>query len=185
MVGGTSRDLPSLRDRLHLRTPFGRGKRFLNTGGVVNRVVGGWQTVSIIRCTTGTPVVLSGVGDPTGIFAGIDQGERPLWQSFEQTTATKTVTLPPGESAVKFAPAEFAQLTVQHPRLWWPNGYGKRELYRLRLAFSSTIGPSDTRELNFGIRKITYELSLYDSTGHLRRVEISPTTARARNEQIV
>jgi len=105
--------------------------------------------------------------------------------SFEQTTATKTVTLPPGESTVKFAPAEFAQLTVPHPRLWWPNGYGKPELYRLRLAFSSTTGPSDTKELNFGIREITYELSLYDSSGHLRRVEISPTMARARNEQIV
>jgi len=38
--------------------------------------------------------------------------------SFEQTTVTKNVTLPPGGSTVKLAPAEFAQLTVQHP------GYG-------------------------------------------------------------
>jgi hypothetical protein len=59
--------------------PFGRGKRFLNTSGVVNRLVGGWQTVGIVRWTTGTPVVVAGVGDPTGIFAGIDQGQRPLW----------------------------------------------------------------------------------------------------------
>ena len=105
--------------------------------------------------------------------------------SFDEITVTKNVTLPPGESTVKLAPAEFAQLTVQHPRLWWPNGYGKPELYRLKLAFSSAAGSSDTKELNFGIREITYELSLYDSAGHLRRVEISPTTARARDEQIV
>ena len=35
-----------------------------------------------------------------------------------------------------------------------------------------------------GIREITYELSLYDSSGRLRRVEISPTEARERNQQI-
>ena len=105
--------------------------------------------------------------------------------SFEQTTVTKDVTLPPGGSTVKLSPAEFAQLTVPHPRLWWPNGYGKPELYRLKLAFSSSAGLSDTRELSFGIREITYELSLYDSAGYLRRVEISPTKASQRNEQIV
>jgi glycosyl hydrolase family 2/Ig-like domain-containing protein/concanavalin A-like lectin/glucanase superfamily protein len=105
--------------------------------------------------------------------------------SFEQTTVTKNVTLPPGGSTVKLAPAEFAQLTVQHPRLWWPNGYGKPELYHLKLAVSSSAGSSDTRELSFGIREITYELSLYDSAGDLRRVEISPTKARQRDEQIV
>src|SRR6266446_24836 len=98
--------------------------------------------------------------------------------SFEQTTVTKNVTLPPGGSTVKLAPAEFAQLTAQHPRLWWPNGYGRPELYHLKLAFSSSAGSSDTRELSFGIREITYELSLYDSAGDLRRVEISPTKAR-------
>jgi hypothetical protein len=105
--------------------------------------------------------------------------------TFEQTTVTKSVTLPPGESTVKLTPAEFAQLTIQHPRLWWPNGYGKPELYKLRLAFNSNAGASDTKELNFGIREITYELSLYDASGYLRRVEISPSMARQRNEQIV
>jgi glycosyl hydrolase family 2/Ig-like domain-containing protein/concanavalin A-like lectin/glucanase superfamily protein len=108
-----------------------------------------------------------------------------LTASFEQITVTKNITLPPGESTVKLAPGEFGQLTVQHPRLWWPNGYGKPELYHLKLAFSSSAGSSDTRELNFGIREITYELSLYDRAGYLRRVEVSPTMARERNEQIV
>ena len=32
---------------------------------------------------------------------------------------------------------------------------------------------------------MTYELSLLDSTGHLRRVDYSPTIARERNEQVV
>ena len=42
----------------------------------------------------------------------------------------------PGKSEVKLAPAEFAQLTLQNPRLWWPNGYGKQELYTLKSTFT-------------------------------------------------
>jgi hypothetical protein len=59
--------------------PFGRGKKFLSGGGPLSWVVGGWQADGIIRWTTGTPVVIAGVGDPTGILAGIGNGERPLW----------------------------------------------------------------------------------------------------------
>lgn len=105
--------------------------------------------------------------------------------SFDQITVTKQVTLPPGESTINLSPSEFTQLTVQNPRLWWPNGYGKPELYTLKLSFSANHEVSDTKELTFGIREITYELSLYDSAGHLRRVEISLAKARAKDEQIV
>ena len=105
--------------------------------------------------------------------------------SFGQTSVTKNVSLPPGETIVKLAPAEFHQLTVDHPRLWWPNGYGKPDLYQLKLQFGGTGGESDRKQLHFGIREVTYELSLLDATGHLRRVEVSPTTAKLRNEQVV
>ena len=105
--------------------------------------------------------------------------------SFEGNTLTKRATMQPGESTVKFTSTEFAALDVQHPRLWWPNNYGKPELYRLKLEVRAGDRVSDVRELNFGIREITYELSLYDSAGHLRRVEIAPAVARKGNEQIV
>jgi beta-galactosidase/beta-glucuronidase len=29
----------------------------------------------------------------------------------------------------------FRNWSVRHPRLWWPNGYGKPELYHLQLHF--------------------------------------------------
>ncbi|MGC1871455.1 MAG: LamG-like jellyroll fold domain-containing protein [Acidobacteriaceae bacterium] len=108
-----------------------------------------------------------------------------LTASFGQTTVTKSVSLQPGETVVKLSPAEFSQLTVEHPNLWWPNGYGKPNLYQLKLQFSGSGGESDTSRLHFGIREVTYELSLLDPTGHLRRVEISPTVAKLRGEQIV
>ena len=55
--------------------------------------------------------------------------------AIESVTVTKEVTVAPGKSEVKLAPAEFAQLTLQNPRLWWPNGYGKPELYTAKVEF--------------------------------------------------
>jgi hypothetical protein len=67
--------------------PFGRGKRFLNTGGIANRILGGWQTAGIIKASTGTPVILQGVGDPTGLFT---LGQRPLWNGKSATLSHPT-----------------------------------------------------------------------------------------------
>jgi hypothetical protein len=105
--------------------------------------------------------------------------------AFGEIVVSKQVTLAPGESSIKLSPSEFAQLAVEHPRLWWPNGYGKPELYTLKLSFSAADVESDTKQLRFGIREITYELSLLDSAGHLRRLEYSPTTAMKKGEQVV
>ncbi len=35
--------------------PFGKGQRFVNKGGVVGKVVGGWEATSIFRATSGIP----------------------------------------------------------------------------------------------------------------------------------
>ena len=108
-----------------------------------------------------------------------------LTVSFDQVEIHKEITLPPGKSEVKMTPAEFTQLTVQHPRLWWPNGYGNQELYQAKLTFRESGKDSDVKLVRFGIREITYELSLLDSTGHLRRLEYSPTAAFLKGERVV
>jgi hypothetical protein len=105
--------------------------------------------------------------------------------SFEEMRLTKKVRLAPGESTVRLTSQEFPQLHVRQPRLWWPNGYGKPELYHLKIAISKGSSESDYKELRFGIREITYELSLLDPAGKLRRVEVAPTVAHSRGEQIV
>ncbi|MBA3242359.1 MAG: TonB-dependent receptor [Acidobacteria bacterium] len=46
--------------------PFGRGKRFLNEGGVIDRIFGGFQFTSIVRISTGAPITIV---DPRGTFA--------------------------------------------------------------------------------------------------------------------
>lgn len=101
-----------------------------------------------------------------------------LVAEFEGVKVETRLTLPPGETTVSLAPSRFPQLSVSNPRLWWPNGYGKPELYHLKLSFQGAQGESDTRSLRFGMREISYELTLLDKTGHLRRVEYAPTAAR-------
>ncbi len=130
---------------------------------------------------------------PLENLAGVPVRGR-LSAAFGEVVVNKQVTLAPGTTAVTLAAAEFPQLDVQQPRLWWPNGYGKQDLYTLQLSFAegaagggreSDRKESDHKELRFGIREITYELSLLDSAGHLRRVEYSPTKGRARQVQVV
>lgn len=106
--------------------------------------------------------------------------------TIEQLTVSKSVSLPPGNSVVTFTPAEDARLTLDHPRLWWPNGYGSPELYDLKLAVgASASAVSDSKDIRFGVREISYELSLMDATGHLRRVEFTPVAARGEAEPVV
>jgi hypothetical protein len=108
-----------------------------------------------------------------------------LKASFGEVLVSQEVMLAPGVSSVKLLPADFPQLIVQRPHLWWPNGYGKPELYTLQLSISDGQAESDRKQVRFGIREITYELSLLDSSGRLRRLEYSPTIARLQDEEVV
>ncbi|MBZ5495077.1 MAG: glycoside hydrolase family 2 [Acidobacteriia bacterium] len=101
-----------------------------------------------------------------------------LEASFEGVKIAKKITLRPGDSSVTLAPPEFPQLSVTDPHLWWPNGYGSPELYHLKVSFTDAQGESDTRSLRFGIRELTYELTLLDKTGRQRRIEYAPTAAQ-------
>ena len=58
---------------------------------------------------------------------------------------------------IALRPAEYAQLTVADPDLWWPYQWGEPKLYRLKLDFkvSSKDEISDSQAIDFGIRKIT------------------------------
>lgn len=68
----------------------------------------------------------------------------------------KAVTLLRDErKEVSFAPAEFAQLSVPDPDLWWPYIWGQPNLYHLTLSFKVANEVSDSEGVDFGIRKIT------------------------------
>jgi Exo-beta-D-glucosaminidase Ig-fold domain/Glycosyl hydrolases family 2/Concanavalin A-like lectin/glucanases superfamily/Glycosyl hydrolases family 2, sugar binding domain/Glycosyl hydrolases family 2, TIM barrel domain len=108
-----------------------------------------------------------------------------LVASFDSISVRKSVTLDPGISKVRLDAREFPQLHLAAPRLWWPNGYGPANLYRLKLEALADDAPSDSIELKFGVREITYELSLFDGQGRLRRVEVDPTLGSALGDRLV
>jgi hypothetical protein len=181
------------------------GPTFVDTEGwdwipaIRDRDTGIWQSVTL-RATSfvrlGDPQVVTKLPLPDTSHAAVEitvplqnnsssTVNGTLTASFENVSIVKDVSVSPGMTEVKLSSAEFAQLDVKSPRLWWPNGYGKPELYTLALSFSESGKVSDSKKIRFGIREITYELSLLDSSGHLRRVDYSPTMAREKNEEIV
>ena len=106
--------------------------------------------------------------------------------AFDDVAVEKAVTLAPGATAeVKLTPAEFPQLAVQHPKLWWPNGYGDPALHDLTITASVDGQPSDVKTLRFGMRQVTYDISLLDRIGKLDRVNIDLSKARALGQTIV
>ena len=81
-------------------------------------------------------------------------GDGPDAIRFEQP-----VTLDPSSSKlVSFDPSTTAALHVANPKLWWPNGYGPQNLYKLHLSFVENARVSDQQEITFGVRKISYSV---------------------------
>jgi len=72
-----------------------------------------------------------------------------------ETAFEKEVTLAPGQEArISFSPEEYGQLKIENPRLWWPNGYGKPELYSSCFCFDIDGTESDRVDFNVGIRQV-------------------------------
>jgi hypothetical protein len=65
---------------------------------------------------------------------------------------------PHSTQLVSFDPKTTPRLHVDHPRLWWPNGYGPQNLYNLHLSFAVNAKVSDAQDVSFGVRKITYSV---------------------------
>ncbi|HNR40653.1 MAG TPA: glycoside hydrolase family 2 TIM barrel-domain containing protein [Bacteroidales bacterium] len=72
-----------------------------------------------------------------------------------------------GRNQVELDPGNTRELLIENPALWWPNGYGKPNLYRIRLQFSNESGISDDTTFLFGIRTVSSKP--VDVKGSLRR----------------
>lgn len=73
-----------------------------------------------------------------------------LQYELEGHIVSKKITLPPHSTTQVQLPAD----TLHHPRLWWPNGYGKQDLYRLQFRFITANRVSDQENVELGIREI-------------------------------
>ena len=63
------------------------------------------------------------------------------------------------KKTVSFDPAQFRELTLKDPKLWWPHEMGKPVLYHARVSVTADGKPSDSQEVTFGIRQVTSELN--------------------------
>ena len=84
--------------------------------------------------------------------------EGVLMMSFGELTMESPQHLEAGESRqVAFDPA-----TLENPRLWWPNGYGRQELYPVSFSFDEGDEGSDHVEFLSGVRQFDYEMAPYE-----------------------
>jgi beta-mannosidase len=70
-----------------------------------------------------------------------------------------TLRTPSGEEIEEWRPAHIGRtecsITVEHPELWWPTGYGNQPLYRLTVELVKENRVCDSRILSIGLRTLT------------------------------
>lgn len=62
-----------------------------------------------------------------------------------------------------FNSSEFPQLVINKPKLWWPNGLGEPNMYKLKLTAEIDNQKSDEQIVDFGIRKLE---QYFNDKGH-------------------
>ena len=105
--------------------------------------------------------------------------------AFDGVKINRTVTVPPGTTTVAFSPKSDAALRVANPKLWWPNGYGDPALHSAQISVSVGGIMSDAKTVRFGIREVSYDLSLFDSKGALRRVQVQTTDGGLKGDKLI
>jgi hypothetical protein len=151
--------------------------------GIRDRNTGIWQDV---RLRASGPVL---IGDPlvtTDVLLPDTTRAKITIQANIRNISTKSIkgtlsaridnislslpyTLAPNEEKLLiFTPDQFGELDMKNPRLWWPNGYGNPELYDLELIANEDNKMSDTKNIRFGIREMSYELMVNDGNKNMR-----------------
>jgi hypothetical protein len=89
-----------------------------------------------------------------------DQPEKGMLQgTIENISFEKAVELAPHSTQiVSFDSQSTPVLHIENPRLWWPNGYGAPNMYKLHLSFKLGSETSDAEDIDFGVRKISYSV---------------------------
>ncbi len=155
------------------------GPTFLSTIGwdwlpaIRDRDTGIWQKVYL---SASGPVLIKDPLVTTDLpLPRIDEADVGIRTTLENVTEEEQKGVLKGtfgdvafEQQVDLAPHTSRQISLDskstpalhllQPRLWWPNGYGPQNLYQLHLSFTQDKRTSDTRDISFGVRKITYSV---------------------------
>ncbi len=170
--------IPSIRDR---NTGLWQGVTLSATGAAV---IGDAQVVTTLPRADNS---VANVEIDVPVSNPSDQPVTAMIRAaFDDVSVEKQIALQAGQTAtVKMTPADFPQLSITNPKLWWPNGYGDPALHVLKLGVTVGARTSDTKRICFGMRQVTYDISLMDEHGNLRRVGIDLSRARQLGQRIV
>ena len=136
--------------------------------------MGLWGSVSLT--TTGPvalrhPYVLTDLNSPTNsearltaIVEAVNASDRRvdavLSATIDNVHVSRTVSLAPHEQqTVRMTPADHPELILRSPRVWWPYRMGEPALYVAQLDVTIDGQVSDRREITFGVRRVTSELT--------------------------
>jgi hypothetical protein len=76
---------------------------------------------------------------------------------FGEVAFETVVTVEAGSSkTVKLDPTTTPALRLDHPKLWWPAGYGEQNLYPVELSFVAGGRVSDSKKFQVGVKQYTY-----------------------------
>ncbi len=91
------------------------------------------------------------------LFNSTDKPIKGILQvDYQLGVVRKSVTVMPGDTlSCHFSPSEFPQLSVKDVNLWWPNGMGRPDLYKMTAEFISGTKIIDRVEKKYGIREIS------------------------------
>lgn len=90
-----------------------------------------------------------------------------------------------GKKKIHLSGDEVEKLIIKNPRLWWPNGYGKQDLYTLEVNTSDKNGLTDYKIVRFGIRELEYEFAVNTLENIVQRINLNPLEAYQANREII
>lgn len=156
--------------------------------GIRDRNIGLWQDVRIIASdgvTIGDTQVITDLPLPDTSHADItietsvknnltEDVYVMLTAQFADITIDKEVFIKAGsQKKVCFEPVR-----LESPALWMPNGYGQQNLYDLSIVAMVGENKSDESKTRFGIRELSYELTVDSDEEKDIRICFNPTTLR-------
>ena len=153
--------------------------------GVRDRNIGIWQDVQLIATggvSLGDTQVITDLPLPdvshadltvrTSLKNSLDSDQTVILDGKigDLISFSQAVKVPAGAQV----PVEVSELVMSNPKLWMPNGYGDPNMYELELSCVLGGRVSDSQNTRFGVRELSYELTVDAPSATGVRIEHNP-----------
>ena len=153
--------------------------------GVRDRNIGIWQDVQLVATdgiSFGDTQVITDLPLPdvsyadltvkTSLKNSLDSDQTIILEGKigDFISFSQAVNVPAGAQV----PVEVSELMLSNPKLWMPNGYGDPNMYELELSCVLGDKVSDTQVTRFGVRELSYELTVDAPSAKGLRIEHNP-----------